>query len=207
MEHPLVGGESSSCILRCNMNPIMAQVRKGSVAKCMAPRQKTAWTSHRRSFRGLVDCHFYRNAPWVAGARREHRTPLFARVHVRASPGAASSPGAGMHLQSSGPKVRLASGGARPLHASPSHVHPSTHVGFHLGAVRGACRRRKDRTRPRAGGHRRRIWRGLEKRLAEHRLARKSSSLGWLFGSPRARDRGRSRASTSSVTSAAARPC
>jgi cell division protein ZapE len=47
----------------------------------------------------------------------------------------------------------------------------------------------------------------LEMRIAEHRLARKSSSLGWLFG-PRAREsRARSRASTSTARSAAARPC
>ena len=43
----------------------------------------------------------------------------------------------------------------------------------------------------------------LETRLAERRLARKSSSLGWLFG---VREAG-SRVSTSSAMSGAARPC
>ena len=47
----------------------------------------------------------------------------------------------------------------------------------------------------------------LNERLAVHRLARKSSSLGWLFGK---RDNGRaanSRASISGAMSGAARPC
>ncbi len=42
----------------------------------------------------------------------------------------------------------------------------------------------------------------LETRLTERRLARKSSSLGWLFGAREAEP-----SSTSSAMSAAARPC
>ena len=46
----------------------------------------------------------------------------------------------------------------------------------------------------------------LEERLAQHRLSRKSSHLGWLFGEERARQ-ARSGASTFMATSGAARPC
>jgi len=46
----------------------------------------------------------------------------------------------------------------------------------------------------------------LEARLVEYRLARKSSSLGWLFGSRETGRRG-SRASMSTAMSGAARPC
>jgi cell division protein ZapE len=46
----------------------------------------------------------------------------------------------------------------------------------------------------------------LESRLAQHRLSRKSSHLGWLFGRSD-RQEVRSAASTSTATSGAARPC
>jgi cell division protein ZapE len=47
----------------------------------------------------------------------------------------------------------------------------------------------------------------LEARIVEHRLARKSSSLGWLFAAGRSKERRRSRASTSTATLGAARRC
>ena len=71
--------------------------------------------------------------------------------------------------------------------------------------MRRACRRRKierDDAQEAIVGQ----LAQLERRLAEHRLARKSSSLGWLFGA-RERAASRSRACTSSAMSAAARPC
>ena len=46
----------------------------------------------------------------------------------------------------------------------------------------------------------------LEERLEEHRLARKSSSLGWLFGRRESKT-SRSAGSTSTARSGAARPC
>ena len=60
------------------------------------------------------------------------------------------------------------------------------HVGFHLSAVRGPRRRRQDRARPRPGGRRRGSGAARSARRRAS-LARKSSSLGWLFGT-RARE-------------------
>ena len=47
----------------------------------------------------------------------------------------------------------------------------------------------------------------LEAEIAEHRLARKSSSLGWMFGSREKAPDAESRAFMSTATSAAAKPC
>ena len=104
------------------------------------------------------------------------------------------------------PKLRLATRGARPLHAPSTHVHPSTHVGFHLGAVRGARRRQQDRTRQRPGGGRRRS--GAARKAHCRASARAQVVVARLaVRPPRARDASTSRASTSSVRSVAARPC
>ena len=46
----------------------------------------------------------------------------------------------------------------------------------------------------------------LEQRVAAHRSARRTQPVGWLFGGRDAAT-SRSRASTSTATSAAARPC
>src|SRR5215813_11102877 len=54
------------------------------------------------------------------------------------------------------------------------------HVDLRLSAVCGARCRWEDRTRQRPAGDVDRLAQ-LEKRLAERRLAHKSSSLGWLF--------------------------
>ena len=60
--------------------------------------------------------------------------------------------------------------------AIPSHGRNLQHP------LRGADRRRKDRGRSRPGGAGRRSSTALAHRLEQRRLARKSSSLGWLFG-------------------------
>ena len=109
-------------------------------------------------------------------------------------------------------RMKLASGGQARYCIAVQFLTPrftprsSTHAGFRLGAICSARRRRERSSATPRRSDRRASSTRLEQRLAEHRLARKSSALGWLFGQ-RAADRGRSRASTSTATSAAARPC
>ena len=145
----------------------------------------------------------------VAGARRDCRAPLFDRVHKRrgcALQGTASSAGAGMRLHSSLTESSTCERwrGAATCGSIPC---PSIHA-CRLPS-RCSTRRASPPTRSNATAPRRpssRIWRGSRSASPStvSRASRRRS--GGCSGPVRARPR-ISRASTSSVRSAAARPC